>query len=138
MFGGDWPIPDGKGGLDTIHVMDLAEGHHAALNCLLLAAEAQLLTLTREATRDSPSWGWSRAWKPPAAVPSPTRSQTVGLAKLPPALPIPLRPLSAWAGTPSETLNRSATTAEPGNSKTLRYLPEPAESLPTGLGDAPK
>jgi UDP-glucose 4-epimerase len=44
VFGGDWPTPDGSGVRDYIHVMDLAEGHLAALNCLL-AEQPQLLTL---------------------------------------------------------------------------------------------
>lgn len=44
VFGGDWPSPDGTGVRDTIHVMDLAEGHRAALDCLLAEAP-QLLTL---------------------------------------------------------------------------------------------
>ena len=44
VFGGDWPTPDGSGIRDYIHVMDLAEGHQAALN-VLLAEPPQLLTL---------------------------------------------------------------------------------------------
>lgn len=44
VFGGDWPIQDGTGVHDTIDVMDLAEGHRAALDCLL-AEEQQLLPL---------------------------------------------------------------------------------------------
>ena len=44
VFGGDWPTPDGTGVRDYIHVMDLAEGHKAALDCLLTEAP-QLLTL---------------------------------------------------------------------------------------------
>ena len=44
VFGGDWPTPDGSGIRDYIHVMDLAEGHRAALNCLIAEAP-QLLTL---------------------------------------------------------------------------------------------
>lgn len=35
VFGGDWPTVDGSGVRDYIHVMDLAEGHVAALNHLL-------------------------------------------------------------------------------------------------------
>ena len=35
VFGGDWPTPDGSGVRDFIHVMDLAEGHLAALKCLI-------------------------------------------------------------------------------------------------------
>ena len=44
VFGGDWPTPDGSGVRDYIHVMDLAEGHRAALDGLLAEAP-QLLTL---------------------------------------------------------------------------------------------
>ena len=44
VFGDDWPTPDGTGVRDYIHVMDLAEGHRAALDCLL-AEEPQRLTL---------------------------------------------------------------------------------------------
>ena len=44
VFGGDWPTSDGSGVRDYIHVMDLAEGHLAALNCLLAEAP-QLITL---------------------------------------------------------------------------------------------
>jgi UDP-glucose 4-epimerase len=35
VFGGDYPTPDGTGVRDYIHVMDLAEGHVAALRYLL-------------------------------------------------------------------------------------------------------
>lgn len=35
VFGDDYPTPDGTGVRDYIHVMDLAEGHLAALNYLL-------------------------------------------------------------------------------------------------------
>ena len=31
MHGGDYPTPDGTGVRDYVHVMDLAEGHVAAL-----------------------------------------------------------------------------------------------------------
>lgn len=34
IFGSDWPTPDGTGIRDYIHVMDLAEGHRAALEVL--------------------------------------------------------------------------------------------------------
>ena len=44
VFGGDWPTPDGTGVRDYIHVMDLAEGHRAALD-RLLNHEPELLTL---------------------------------------------------------------------------------------------
>lgn len=44
VFGADWPTKDGTGVRDYIHVMDLAEGHRAALDCLL-AEDPQMLTL---------------------------------------------------------------------------------------------
>ena len=44
VYGGDWPTPDGSGVRDYIHVMDLAEGHKAALE-VLLAEDPQVLTL---------------------------------------------------------------------------------------------
>ncbi len=44
VFGGDWPTPDGSGVRDYIHVMDLAEGHLAALNAVLAGGD-QLLQL---------------------------------------------------------------------------------------------
>ena len=43
VYGGDWPTPDGSGVRDYIHVMDLAEGHLAALETLL-SEEPQLFT----------------------------------------------------------------------------------------------
>jgi len=42
VFGGDWPTPDGSGVRDYIHVMDLAEGHLAALEVLLAGGDQQL------------------------------------------------------------------------------------------------
>ena len=42
IFGGDYPTADGTGVRDYIHVMDLAEGHLAALECL--ARQGGLLT----------------------------------------------------------------------------------------------
>ena len=44
VFGGDWRTADGTAVRDYIHVMDLAEGHAAALD-LLLHEPPQLLTL---------------------------------------------------------------------------------------------
>ena len=44
VFGGDWPTPDGSGVRDYIHVMDLAEGHKAALEVLLKGQDQLLIT----------------------------------------------------------------------------------------------
>ena len=45
VFGGDWPTADGSCVRDYIHVMDLAEGHLAALDVLLADDAQQQLTL---------------------------------------------------------------------------------------------
>ena len=42
VFGSDWPTPDGTCLRDYIHVMDLAEGHRAALEVLLDSSDQQL------------------------------------------------------------------------------------------------
>ncbi|NQV09689.1 MAG: UDP-glucose 4-epimerase GalE [Cyanobacteria bacterium] len=43
VFGHDWPTADGTGVRDYIHVMDLAEGHRAALDVLLAEPPQHLI-----------------------------------------------------------------------------------------------
>lgn len=45
VFGDDYPTPDGTGVRDYIHVMDLAEGHAAALDFLAKTAGCHILNL---------------------------------------------------------------------------------------------
>lgn len=45
VFGGDYPTPDGTGVRDYIHVMDLAEGHVAAVRYLLERRESITVNL---------------------------------------------------------------------------------------------
>ena len=45
IYGGDYPTPDGTGVRDYIHVMDLARGHHAALQALIGWEGKQPLTV---------------------------------------------------------------------------------------------
>lgn len=45
VFGGDYPTPDGTGVRDYIHVMDLAEGHRAAIQALADWNETEPLTV---------------------------------------------------------------------------------------------
>ncbi len=45
VFGDDYPTPDGTGVRDYIHVMDLAEGHVAALDHLADAAGCHVFNL---------------------------------------------------------------------------------------------
>ena len=44
VFGNDWPTPDGTGIRDYVHVMDIAEGHKAALDTLI-SSNPQLLII---------------------------------------------------------------------------------------------
>ena len=45
VFGGDYPTPDGTGVRDYIHVVDLAEGHVAALRRLLAGGDSLTVNL---------------------------------------------------------------------------------------------
>lgn len=45
VFGSDYPTPDGTGVRDYIHVVDLAEGHVAALRCLLAGGTSHTVNL---------------------------------------------------------------------------------------------
>ena len=45
VFGNDYPTPDGTGVRDYIHVLDLAEGHVAALDALKRAANGTVMTV---------------------------------------------------------------------------------------------
>jgi len=45
IFGNDWPTPDGTGVRDYIHVLDLAEGHAAALDALQRAKPGTVTTV---------------------------------------------------------------------------------------------
>jgi UDP-glucose 4-epimerase len=45
IFGNDWPTPDGTGVRDYIHLLDLAEGHAAALDALKRAKPGTVMTV---------------------------------------------------------------------------------------------
>ncbi|MBF4313336.1 NAD-dependent epimerase/dehydratase family protein, partial [Vibrio anguillarum] len=45
IFGSDYPTPDGTGVRDYIHVMDLADGHLAALNTVAMKAGRHIYNL---------------------------------------------------------------------------------------------
>jgi UDP-glucose 4-epimerase len=45
IYGGDYPTPDGTGVRDYIHVLDLAEGHVAAVECLAASPGFDVINL---------------------------------------------------------------------------------------------
>ncbi|HWH75581.1 MAG TPA: UDP-glucose 4-epimerase GalE [Methylibium sp.] len=71
VFGGDWPTVDGTGVRDYIHVMDLAEGHVAALD--RLAREPGLLTVNLGTGRGVSVLEMVRAFEAASGRPVPYR-----------------------------------------------------------------
>ncbi len=71
VFGGDWPTVDGTGVRDYIHVMDLAEGHVAAL--ARLAREPGLLTVNLGTGRGISVLEMVRAFEAASGRPVPYR-----------------------------------------------------------------
>ena len=53
IYGSDYPTPDGTGVRDYIHVMDLAEGHVAALRRLDCASSAEQITINLGTSKGS-------------------------------------------------------------------------------------
>ena len=71
VFGGDWPTADGTGVRDYIHVMDLAEGHVAALDHL--ARQPGLLTVNLGTGRGVSVLDLVRAFEQASGRPVPCR-----------------------------------------------------------------
>jgi UDP-glucose 4-epimerase len=71
VYGGDWPTPDGTGVRDYIHVMDLAEGHVAALDHL--ARGPGLLTVNLGTGRGVSVLDMVRAFEQASGRPVPYR-----------------------------------------------------------------
>ena len=71
VYGGDWPTPDGTGMRDYIHVMDLAEGHVAALDHL--ARGPGLLTVNLGTGRGVSVLDMVRAFEQASGRPVPYR-----------------------------------------------------------------
>lgn len=72
VFGEDWPTIDGSGVRDYIHVMDLAEGHRAALECLM-AEDPQLLSLNLGSGKGTSVFEMVRAFETASGRPIPCR-----------------------------------------------------------------
>lgn len=73
VFGGDYDTPDGTAQRDYIHVVDLAEGHVAALNYIASRQASAAGTSVR--AKDPRCWKSSARSRKPWAGPSPTRSR---------------------------------------------------------------
>ena len=106
VFGNDYPTLDGTGVRDYIHVMDLAEGHLAALNFLSRHSPPPPSfpattgdppcppTTTPSTWAPVPAPACCNCWKPlrpPAVKPSPTKS-----APAAPATWQPIAPMHNW------------------------------------------
>jgi UDP-glucose 4-epimerase len=73
VFGGDYPTPDGTGVRDYIHVLDLAEGHVAALKTLARSAPGTVLTINLGTGRGYSVLEMVRAFQQVNRVPVPYR-----------------------------------------------------------------
>jgi UDP-glucose 4-epimerase len=92
VFGGDYPTPDGTCIRDYVHVVDLADGHLAALDYLAAGGESgafnlgtgrghsvqEVIDMCRAVTgKEIPvEWGPRRDGDPPALVASPRRAES--------------------------------------------------------------
>ena len=69
VFGGDYATPDGTGVRDTIHVVDLAQGHLAALRYLDAYEGVLTVNLDRsEWAAATACWRWCARSSAPRAV----------------------------------------------------------------------
>lgn len=98
IFGSDYPTPDGTGVRDYIHVVDLAQGHLAALNFIQDKTGAISGIWVR--AKGTPCWISSRHLKRRRRCPFRTRCRPGAKAILPSAGPIPRRQAGNWAGRP--------------------------------------
>lgn len=113
VFGGDYPTPDGTGVRDYIHVVDLAEGHLAALD--YLAAHPGLLTVNLGTGRGYSVLEMVRAFERASGRAVPTKSSRDVPAISPRATPIPRWRTSCSAGVRNATSTRCAATPGAGS-----------------------
>ena len=101
--------------------MDLAEGHRAALNCLLAEA-LQLITLNLGSGQGQSVLEVLHAMEAASgrSIPYAITDSRPGDAAISDDVPIKL--LSAWAGAPDADSKTSAATVGPGSSRTPRDM----------------
>lgn len=100
VFGGDYDTPDGTCRRDYIHVVDLAEGHVAALD-RIVTTSVPVSVWNLGTGQPTSSWRWSTPSSAPAAERSPTGSRPDAPATSPSRMPTRRGPTSSWAGEPS-------------------------------------
>ena len=116
VYGHDYPTPDGTGVRDYIHVMDLAQGHVAALRRLLDAPGSFTVNLGTGVGHSVSRW--CAPTSAPAAARCRTTWRRAGPATWPPATPTRGAPRSCWAGNPAAAWTRCAPTAGAGSAST--------------------
>ena len=121
VFGGDYPTPDGTGVRDYIHVVDLAEGHLAALKYLETARGCVAVILEPAAVSRCSSCARRSSARPTTRCPA--GSSTAGRAMSPHAGPIPRWPGRCSAGRRSASCNRCAATPGIGKPRILKAIP---------------
>lgn len=104
IFGNDYPTVDGTGVRDYIHVMDLAEGHVAALGQLTAGVHIHNLG-TGQGTS---VLQLLKAFEDANGIKLPMKSPAADRATLPSATPMPQRPGGNWAGRLSVILGSCA------------------------------
>ena len=84
VFGSDYPTPDGTGVRDYIHVMDLAEGHIAALRYMEKAESSSLD---------------SSCWRKPASIPASSSPNNLSFPQMRESRSLTVAPLIVNLGT---------------------------------------
>ena len=126
VFGGDYDTPDGTCLRDYIHVVDLAEGHVAALNHI--ADRPGVFRWNLGSGKGSSVLEVLRSFEKAVGRPSPTRSPDAGPGTSPRSGPTRPRPWPTSAGPPPRPWTRCARTTGAGR-KTTRTATTPKIGL---------
>ena len=110
VYGGDWPTADGSGVRDYIHVMDLAEGHRAALDTLL-SETPQLLTLNLGSGQGHSVLEVVAAFEAASGCPVPYELVARRPGDAASSVADRPSPASAWVGAPAAAWRRCAAMA---------------------------
>jgi UDP-glucose 4-epimerase len=130
VFGGDYPTPDGTGVRDYIHVMDLAEGHRAALDWALHDPR-EILAANLGTGQGCSVLELVRAFEQASGRAIPHRIVARRAGDVAPAGAIRRWPGSGWAGRQRAVLKTCAAMPGTGSATTRRASPDgPASCCP--------